>query len=198
MGGSAESLAYLELAETLAELDPATYVFGGIAEDVVLSGTWSRPHDDIDVLVARDQLDAALSMLAGQGVAGFEVYFESPPGSPLVLGTSTQEIQVELGVFDPTDSGAPSFVLPSDQGSVTITLPPDTLTAPIGTIDGRRVRTVSPLALFHLRAAFMQTGAFGPPREKDLDRQAALRDGPLAGIAPKDLVPTIEANEPSQ
>jgi hypothetical protein len=49
---------------------------------------------------------------------------------------------------------------------VIVTLPPDTLTMPLRSIEGRRVRTVSPLALFLLRAAFMETGRLVRPARR--------------------------------
>ncbi len=54
-------------------------------------------------------------------------------------------------------------------------------------IEGMSVRTDSPLALFHLRAAFILSGVFGPPRDRDIAIQAMLRDRLLSGRTKEEL-----------
>src|SRR3954453_1516560 len=108
------SASYLPLIEQLASLDPPVFVFGGIAEDALLDGSMTRPHGDVDVLVARRTLDLHLEQLGSLGFSDFDVFFESPPGIPLVLGAANGGLSVELGVFDELASGIASFVLPSE------------------------------------------------------------------------------------
>lgn len=115
----------------------------------------------------------------------------SLPGTPLVLGSSRGEQNVELGVFDELEPGIASFVLPAEAGPVRINLPDDTLRYPIGSIDRVPIRTVSPLALYHLREAFMTTGVFGPPRDKDRAAQARLRRELLMDKPDSELVPRM-------
>jgi hypothetical protein len=182
---------YLPLVRQLASFNPAVFVFGGIAEDALLDGSIIRPHGDVDVLVGRATLDRHLEDLGSIGFDEFEVFFESAPGLPLVLGASHEARSIELGVFDELEPGVPSFCLPVDDGLVRVILPSDTLRHPVASIDGVPIRTVSPLALYQLREAFIVTGAFGPARDKDGVAQARLRQELLADIPDSDLRPQI-------
>lgn len=94
---------------------------------------------------------------------------------------------LEIGVYDEAVSGTASFVLPTDDGLTRFILPDDTLHHPVTEIEGTVIRTVSLLALYHLREAFMLTGVFGPPRDKDVAIQARLRDRLLSDATEDDL-----------
>jgi hypothetical protein len=183
--------SYLPLVAQLASFEPPVFVFGGIAEDALLDGSITRPHGDVDVLGARATLDRHLEDLRSIGFDGFEVFFESPPGMPLVLGAERDGLSVEIGVFDELEPGIASFVLPVSDGLVRISLPADSLHHPLASIDGVPIRTVSPLALYQLREAFTLTGVFGPARDKDRAAQARLRQELLADTAEADLRPLM-------
>lgn len=183
---------YLPLVERLASLEPPVFVFGGIAEDALLDGSVTRSHGDVDVLVARVTLTQHLEQLAALGFISFDVLFESAPGVPLVLGATNHGLNLELGVFDELEPGSVSFLLPMQAGAVRVTLPDDTLTFPVASIDGVPIRTVSPLALYQLRQAFISTGVFGPERDKDRVAQARLRAELLVNAPDVDLRPRIE------
>jgi hypothetical protein len=183
--------SYLPLVQRLAAFEPSVYVFGGIAEDALLDGRITRPHGDVDVLVARGTLDQHLQQLESIGFPGFEVFYESPPGVPLVLGSAEGSLNIELGVFDELAPGIASFVLPVAEGAVRITLPDDSLRYPLASVDEVPIRTVSPRALYHLREAFIHTGAFGPARTKDREAQARLRAELLADIPDQELLPAF-------
>ncbi len=180
---------YLALIERLTAVRPPVFVFGGYAEDALLAGRTTRQHDDIDVLVAKVDLAEHLQRFAEWGFASFEVYFEVVPGSPLVYHAAADGIDLELGVYDELVPGRPSFVLPAGEGLTRVTLPGDSLSHPLGHIDGVSIRTISPLALYQLRAAVMRTGVFGPPRPKDEVAQAELRTSLLAGLRVDELEP---------
>jgi hypothetical protein len=183
--------SYLPIIERLAGFEPPVFVFGGIAEDALLDGSISRPHADVDVLVFRSALDLQLARFSSIGFSDFEKYFEPQPGRPLVLGAAHGGLNLELGVFDEVAPGVASFVLPVERGMVRIILPDDTLKHPVGSIDGVPIRTVSPLALYQIREAIIQTGVFGPPRDKDRSAQARLRQELLGGIPENDLMPRM-------
>ena len=185
---SAEA-GYLALIDRLTTVRPPVYVFGGFAEDALLAGQTTRPHGDVDVLVGRIDLVAHLQRFADWGFPSFEIYFEAVPGSPLVYHAASDGIELELGIYDELVPGRPSFVLPADEQLTRVTLPSDSFTHPLGRIDGVSIRTISPLALYQMRAAFMRTGAFGPPRPKDETAQAQLRKSLLAGMQPDELEP---------
>lgn len=182
--------SYLPIIELLASVEPPVYIFGGLAEDALLDGSITRPHGDVDVLVGRATLEQHVAQLGSMGFTTFEVFFESQPGTPLVLGSANGDLAIELGVFDELQPGKASFVLPVRSGAVRISLPDDALRHPLGSIDGVPIRTVSPLALYHLREAIIHTGVFGPPRDKDRAAQARLRqellvDTPVAELSPQ-------------
>ena len=185
---SAEA-GYLKLIDRLATVRPPAFVFGGFAEDALLAGRTTRPHGDVDVLVGRVDLVEHLRRFADWGFPSFENYFEVVPGNPLVYHSASDGIELELGVYDELVPGRPSFVLPADDGLARVTLPRDSLTHPVGRIDGVSIRTISPLALYQMRAALMRSGAFGPPRPKDEAAQAQLRTSLLAGMHPDELEP---------
>lgn len=184
---------YLPLIEQLATSQPASFVFGGYAEDALLHGRVSRPHDDLDVLVARPIASELIARLEGLGFRPFDVLFEPVAGRPLVLGSSRGSLNVELGLYDGGESmRPPSFVIPWADRPFRVTLPDDTLDHPTSAIDGVPIRTISPLALYQLRATFVETAVFGPPRPKDHGALELLRDRLLADRSDEDLRPRIE------
>ena len=188
-------MSYLALIERLAFLEPPVFIFGGFAEDALLDRSITRPHGDVDVLVGRATLDLNLAQLGSIGFIDFDVLFEPQPGRPLVLGAARAGQNLELGVFDELEPGIGSFVLPVESALVRVSLPDDALRHPIGSIDGVPIRTVSPLALYQLREAFIQTGVFGPPRDKDRAAQARLRQELLIDIQERDLRPRMRVED---
>jgi hypothetical protein len=180
---------HLALIGRLAAVRPPAFVFGGYAEDALLAGRTTRPHGDVDVLVGRTDLAAHLRRFDDWGFSSFEIVFEVVPGSPLVYRATKDGVEVELGIFDEVLSGRPSFVLPLDDRVTRVTLPRDSLTHPLGSIDGVAIRTISPLALYQMRAALTLTGAFGPPRPKDETAHGQLRADLLASTPADELEP---------
>jgi hypothetical protein len=179
-------VGWLPIVAELCKLDPPVRVFGGIAEEALLDGSVTREHGDVDVLVDRKALSRHRDAFESIGYPPLEVYFEVVSDQPLVLGTERDGMPLEVGVYDEID-GVATFVLPTEQGPTRFILPDDTLEHPVTEIDGTSVRTVSPLALYHLREAFLVTGAFGPPRDKDVTTQARLRDELLSNATEDDL-----------
>ena len=59
------------------------------------------------------------------------------------------------------------------------------------TLDGMAIRTVSPLALYQIRAGIVRAGGFGPPRPKDLLAQEALRARFFPTADPECLAPLV-------
>ena len=116
--------------------------------------------------------------------------FLEPP--VFIFGGIAEDALLDGSITRPqVEPGIASFVLPVDPGLVRISLPDDALRHPIGSIDGAPIRTVSPLALYQLREAFIHTGVFGPPRAKDRAAQARLRQELLIDIQETDLSPRI-------
>jgi hypothetical protein len=178
----------LELISALMELDPPILLFGGFAEDAVLHGSVARPHDDIDVVVWRDELDLRVAQLNDLGFATIEVRFEPAPNRPLVVVATDGDAEVELVVADRTE-GRASFDLPGEQGVDRVWMPPDFASTPVRRLGPISVRTISPLALYQVRAASAEV--FGGFRPKDVEAQAALRSRFFADVGDAELQPDV-------
>ncbi|MGN6170822.1 MAG: hypothetical protein ACTHQQ_22030 [Solirubrobacteraceae bacterium] len=166
---------YLELLRELEPIAPPLFVFGSVAEAVLLDGWPAPPHGDLDVVVRRTELDLRLAQMRSLGFSGFSVKYEPRAAYPMVLGASRDELNLEISVVD-FDAGRPHFVVQSEAGLVSISVPDDLFDWPPTATHDVVVHTLSPLALFEIRAGLITTGAFGPPRERDVARQKRLKD----------------------
>jgi len=183
----------LELLDALMAFETPAHLFGGVAEDALLFGSWVRPHDDVDLLVHRPDLDRALAEAGALGFEEFEVRFEPLPDTPLVLGCILNGHNLEISVHDRTPEGRVFYYMVGAAGRVVrVFLTDGVFDHPPTAIDGVQVRTVSPLAQYQIRAGIAATGAFGPLRPKDLTAQQALRERFFPGIDPDELEPSIE------
>jgi hypothetical protein len=183
---------YLEVIEAMAGLDPPLFVFGGIAEDALLHNELSRPHSDIDVMVLRDELGQRLRQCEALGFDHFEVYYEPIPARPLVLGGHRGGLNLELGILD-RDGHGHYFTVTDEAGDLyNIYLPDGSFAHPVTRIGGRPIQTLSPLALYQIRAGLDITRTFGGLRPKDVVAQRRLRAAFLAGRAEEALGPRIE------
>lgn len=185
---------YLELLRQLAELNPAPAVMGGFAEDALLAGYPTRAHADIDLLIPWPELAARCEQFADLGFPRFETYFEEVPGRPLVLHAESASLHLELGVANLDEHGLPWFRLPAEKQEehYVIRMPPDTFHYPASQLAGIPVRTISPLALYQMRAAFAFTGAFGAQRPHDVRTQARLRTTFWPATSEGSLQPDIQ------
>jgi len=168
------------------------FIIGGIAEDALLNGTMTRDHWDIDMFVLRDDVPLRMQQLAALGFPRIEVKHEALPGLPMVYEGGQGDLHVELGPVDELNSGELSFVAPGLEGSMRVYLPEDTMLYPASEIDGAPIQTVSPLALFLLRAGLEATGALGPLEERGVAMQKRLRDELLVGVPEDQLRPRLE------
>jgi hypothetical protein len=183
---------YLEVIEAMAGLDPPLFVFGGIAEDALLYHELSRPHSDIDVMVLRGELGQRLRQCEALGFDGFEVYYEPVPGRPLVLGGHRGSLNLELGILD-KDGHNHYFTVADEAGGLyNIYLPDGSFACPVTRIGGRPIQTLSPLALYQIRAGLDITRTFGGLRTKDIAAQRRLKAAFLADRAEEALRPRIE------
>jgi hypothetical protein len=183
---------YLEVIEAMAGLDPPLFVFGGIAEDALLDHELSRPHSDIDVMVLRGELDQRLRQCEALGFDHFEVYYEPVPGRPLVLGGRRGDLNLELGILDRDGRGHYITVAGEAGDLYNIYLPDGSFAHPATRIGGRPIQTLSPLALYQIRAGLDITRTFGGLRPKDMPAQRRLRAAFFADRAEEVLRPRIE------
>jgi hypothetical protein len=179
---------YRAFLERLATLTPPLFLMGGFAEDVLLQDIQGE-HADLDVLVVRLDLHRVLGPLSALGwraAGGHDI-----PGEPQVLLASVGDPPVELWACDPAPGGY-DLDLPGRAASsrYRVTLPEDVFEHPATTIDGITLQTVSPLALYQLRAVSAMTRSAGARLERDLRmkerlRGAFLRDVDEGRMAPK-------------
>ena len=180
------------LISAVMAFEPPVHLFGGVAEDAWLHGSWVRPHEDLDVLVFRDELPRHLESAAALGFGPFEIRFQPLPDTPVVVGAFSEGSNLEISVYDRMPDGAPFFYMADgDDGIVRVFITHDMFDHPPSMIDGIEVRTVAPLVQYQIRAGIEIAGGFGPLRPKDVDAQRALQDRFFPGEAPESLAPTV-------
>ena len=177
------------LIERISQLDPPLFLFGGVAEDVLMFGDIDRPHGDVDVLVRRSALASVMDQCEQLGFGSLQVFYEPRADLPLVLGGSDGTFDIELGVSDEED-GEHFFVAGDAEGRLfRVSLPSDVYEYPPTLIDGLTIHTISPLALYQMRAAFGSLKTFGDLRAKDIEAQAQLLSTFLTDLEPDHLAP---------
>jgi hypothetical protein len=182
---------YLKLLRELATIEPPLFVFGGVAEAVLLDRRLDLSHGDLDLLTPRTGVEHRIERLGDFGFAPFDVYYEPRPGLPLVYGATRDDLTLELSVLDYDSAGMPYFALPADAAIVAVAMPADLFEWPPTIIRGVRIHTLSPLALIQIRSGGMTTGAFGPTRPQDTTRQARLIETFFPDRNPTSLQPRI-------
>lgn len=186
----------MELLRALMRLTPRVHVFGGLAEDALLYGRQSRAHEDVDVMIFRDEIDLRLEQARELGFERFHLRMQPVPERPLVVGSIVGEMNLEYVIFDRHDDGRISFDTPTPDGLTRVWLPDDALDWPVSTLDGVEVRTVSPLTQYQIRIGVTET--FGGMRPKDVVAQAALRRRFFAHEKEADLRPRTELLEAAE
>jgi hypothetical protein len=187
--------SYGPLLLALMAFDPPVHIFGGFAEDALLHGASVRPHDDVDVLVGRNELQTHLENARAIGFTSHEVRFEPIGGRPMVIGTTDGDWDLEISVYDRTPDGNVCFYIPDQTGKLfRVDLSDGVFDSPLAELDGIALRTVSPLALYQIRAGITMVGSFGPPRPKDVASQEALRARFFPDASSESLEPALTAS----
>jgi hypothetical protein len=185
---------YRVLLKLLTTLSPPLFVMGGFAEDALLFHRITGQHGDLDGLVIRPQLNQHLQQLTALGLAEAAT---SPPevlGQPLILGAGIAIPHIELWISIPEPHGGYSFDVEGQPplSRFRIFLPEDTFHYPATMIEGIAIQTISPLALYHLRAISAMTRHVGEKRAKDLTMQEQLRYTFLADQDEWKLTPRLK------
>jgi hypothetical protein len=164
---------------------------GGFAEDALLFHRIVGQHADLDVLVIRHQLPRRLQQLKALGLGAPAAEFKEVAKSPLVFAAGADRPQIELWVSTPEPNGEYSFDVEGQPPKTRfrIFLPVDTFHYPATMINGVAIQTVSPLALYQLRAISAVTRSIGEKQAKDLAMQARLRQAFLAEQDEQKLMP---------
>lgn len=184
---------YQVLLKRLATLSPSLFIMGGFAEDALLFHRITGQHADLDVLVMHHQLNRQLQQLTALGLAESVTSLKETPGHPLILGTSGDNPHIEIWVCTPEPSGGYSFDVDGQPppSRYRIFLPEDTFHYPATTIEGIAIQTVSPLALYQLRAISAMTRHIGEKQARDLAMQEQLRQTFLADQDEGELIPRL-------
>ena len=95
----------LELIARLAALEPAISFMGGYAEDALLAGTVTRPHEDVDVIFPRSEEELRMAQLAELGFRDWETWGEAAPGVPFYFFGQDGDLKLDLGILDQEGGG---------------------------------------------------------------------------------------------
>jgi hypothetical protein len=192
-----------ELLRSTASLDPAPYLMGGYAEDALLAGTVTRPHDDLDWILPRRELELRLAQAEGLGSTDFETLGEAAPGEPFYLCSELRDLKLELGIAEEEDGalwvkvGQLFFPVAGQEAPARyrVRLPEDTFDYPPVELDGIELRVASPLALYQIRIGISGQGSFGELTEKQQLSARSLRDRFFADRDESELEPLVERLE---
>jgi len=184
---------YRGLLQRLATLSPPLFVMGGFAEDALLFHRLTGQHADLDVLVMPQQLTQHLQQLTALGLTESAPSLVEAPGRPLILRASVDHPHIELWVSTLQPSGGYSFEVEGQPppSRFRIFLPEDIFHYPATMIEGIAIQTVSPLALYQLRAISAMTRHVGEKRAKDLAMQEQLRQTFLTDQDERQLTPRL-------
>src|SRR4051794_10698642 len=156
---------------------------GGYAEDALLAGTVTRPHEDVDVIFPRDQEQLRLAQLAELGFADWETWGEAAPGVPFYLFGRNGDLRLDLGITDESDGKIwmrvhrLTFTVGGEQAPAgyRLQLPDELFDQPLVELDGIAIKPIPPLALYQMRAGVAERNSFGPLSERHLATMADLR-----------------------
>jgi hypothetical protein len=178
-------------------LEPPVYVFGGVAEDALLHGAIVRPHEDLDILTSRDDVERLLSNAKAIGFGSVEIRFQPIEGTPVVIGTTDGHWNLEISVHDLSADGSVYFhMVDREDRLLHVELSDGVFDHAPSSLDGVAVRTVSPLALYQIRAGIELAGGFGPMRPKDVAAQEALHERFFRDASAESLLPTLTYDSP--
>lgn len=177
----------LDTMRALMAWDPPLWIMGGFAEDALLHGRATRPHEDIDLVVLRDDLDLRLDQAEALGFGHpWHVRLARDRSRPLVIGSLLEGVNLEIVVFDRDDGGI-YWEKPTAEGSTRLYMPDDAFLWQASAIHGVEVRTVSPRMLYQVREGV--TDLFGGMRPKDVVSQRGLRERFFRDVPERELVP---------
>jgi hypothetical protein len=190
----------LELVAELAAFKPAVSFMGGFAEDAVLAGTVTRPHEDVDLIFPRDQQELRLAQLAGLGFTEWETWGEASPGAPFYLFGQRGDLKIDLGITDEVDGaiwvrvGRLAFTVGGKEAPAgyQLRLPDDLFDQRQIELDGIPIKPISALAMYQLRAGVARMNSFGPLSDRHLATLVALRERFFPDRSEEELLPACE------
>jgi lincosamide nucleotidyltransferase A/C/D/E len=129
-----------DVLEILDRLDGAGLVVwldGGWGVDALV-GRHSRPHQDLDLVIARHDCAAAQAVLAGLGFQPDLAAVPGWPAQPLLADAEGRRVDLHVVVFDRQGNGWQEL-----GGGAWGVYPAEGLTG-VGTVGGRQVRCLTP------------------------------------------------------
>jgi len=190
----------LDLLRRMATLDPPPVLIGGWAEDALLAGTATRPHEDVDWIFPRSEHALREGQARDLGFGGFETWGEAAPGEPFYVYAENRDLKIDFGILDIAE-GRPLLRIHrlmfevdgrEPPAGYQIVLPHDLFEHEPASIDGIPVQTVTPLALYQIRVGIAGRGSFGALNEKQQTSMQRLRERFFPGRDEVELAPPIE------
>jgi hypothetical protein len=174
----------LELIARLAALEPPVFFMGGFAEDALLAGRVTRPHEDVDVIFPREQAPLHLDQLGRTRVHGLGDLGRGGAGRSLLPLRQSGDLKVDLGVLDQENGGnwmrvhRLAFTVEGEEAPAgyRLRLPDDMFDQAAVELEGIPIRPISPLALYQIRAGVAERNSFGPLSERQIASMAELRE----------------------
>ena len=191
----------LDLLARISELEPPVSLMGGFAEDALLDGVVTRPHEDIDLLFARRDHELRMSQLTELGFTDWAIQGEAEPGMPFYLFGQNGDLKVDLGIADEIDGGiwvrvhklAFSVGGGEAPAQYRFKLPDDIFDHPTVELEGIPIKPIQPLGLYQIRAGIARRGSFGPLSERHQATLTRLRETFFPGLSEQELLPeTLE------
>lgn len=188
------------LIARLAALEPTPTFMGGYAEDALLAGSVTRPHEDVDLIFPRGEEELRRAQLAELGFTGWETWGEAAPGVPFYLFGQSGDLKIDLGVIDQVNGESwlrvhrLSFTVAGQEAPAgyKLRLQDDLFDHPPVELEGIRVKPIPPLALYQMRAGIAARNSFGPLSDRHLATMAELRERFFPDIAEGSLLPPCE------
>ena len=148
----------------------------------MLAGRVTRPHEDVDWLLPRRELEVRLAQARELGFDEVETVGESAPGEPFYLFSQKGDLKIDFGIADEANGSLCVRVhkIFFDVGGgeapagYQFRLPDDMFEHPPVQLDGVAIKPASPLALYQLRAGIAEQGSFGPLSERHLETMRRL------------------------
>jgi len=190
----------LDLIARLAALEPPLSFMGGYAEDALLAGTVTRPHEDVDVIYPREQHELRLGQLAELGFHHWETWGEASPGVPFYLFGQSGGLKLDLGIVDESAGKLwmrvhrLSFTVGGEEAPAgyQLQLPDDLFDQPVVELDGVAIKPIPPLAMYQMRAGVAERNSFGPLSARHLATMADLRARFFPDLSETELLPPSE------
>jgi hypothetical protein len=183
-------------------MTPQPFIMGGFAEDAVLYHRSTRPHEDIDWFITRDQLEAYDKVAKQLGFPKMGIYGKTSSGKPFYIAwTKDESFWIECLIADRDEKGNLYCELAELNFDTTglppfkpfrLFLPHDILSYSPVQFENFELKTISPLGLYQIRTGLNKYKTFGEYRDKDKKAAKGLKEVFFQHLNDKDLIPKTE------